>query len=348
MIHINGAEKSGSGTILRQCLTFSSLLGEPVHIFNIRAGRKKPGLRPQHLASVRACAEMCGAEVTGAQVSSMEITFKPKGRVKGGHYQWDIGTAGSTTLLAITLLPLVILSGEETAIRISGGLFQDFAPSALHMQHVLLPTLYRMGTGAELRIVRPGYVPKGGGVIEIKTRPVEGTLEPIRLLEQGSITAINGVALSSRLRERKVSDRMADECLKALARQGLQAGIERLYDDTAFQAGACLAIWAETDTGCLIGSDQAGRPRRSSESIGKYVAKTLIEDTETGATVDRHLADQLIIYGALASGTTEYLVPRMTDHIDANLWLAEKWGARTRLDDARLAIEGLGFKAEGL
>ena len=343
MIHIDGSAKSGSGTIVRYAIALSSLLGEALHINNIRARRDKPGLRPQHLASVKACARMCGAQVEGAAVNSVEIVYKPGGRPKGGHYQWEIGTAGSTTLLAMTLLPIALFADKETVLRISGGLFQDFAPSAHHMQYVLFPTLEQMGIRAEVEVIRPGYVPTGGGIIEVKVKPADARIKPLSLLNQGKVKEVTGLALSSHLRPQRVSQRMADECQKVLAEKGYRAKIETLWDETAVQAGASLAIWSKTDSGCLLGSDRAGKRGRSSEEIGRYVAQNLVEDLNTGATVDRYLADQLIIYAALAGGTTEYVIPRFTEHVDSNLWLVEKLGARARLKGNTLRIEGLGY-----
>jgi len=343
MIYIDGSAKSGSGTMLRYAVALSSLLGEGLKINNIRAKRDKPGLRPQHLASVTACARMCDAHVEGAVVNSREITYIPGGRIKGGYYQWEIGTAGSTTLLVMTLLPLALFAQEETALRISGGLFQDFAPSAHHMQHVLFPTLGKMGIEAELEVIRPGYVPRGGGIIQVNIKPVGSGIKPLKLLKQGRVKEVTGLALSSHLRQQRVSQRMDEECRRILAEKGYQAQIETLYDETALQVGASLALWIETDSGCLLGCDQAGRRGRSSEEIGRYVAQGLLADLETGATVDRYLADQLIIYAALAGGATEYIIPRLTEHVDTNLWLVERLGAQARLEGNTLHIEGLGY-----
>ena len=343
MIHIDGAEKSGSGTILRYAVALSSLLGEELRIDNIRAKRDKPGLRPQHLASVMASAELSGAQVEGAMVNSRRITYKPQTRIKGGHYEWEIGTAGSTTLLLTTLLPVALFADGNTVFRIQGGLFQDFAPSAHHMQRVLFPLLRRMGVEAEMEIVRPGYVPRGGGIIEVIVKPVASGIKPLKLPNQGKVREVSGLSLSSHLKEARVSQRMAVACQNMLAREGYQARIETLWDDTALQAGASLAVWAETDAGCRLGSDRAGRPGRSSEEIGKYVAQNLVTDLKTGATVDRYLADQLIIYAALAGGTTEYIIPRSTEHVDTNLWLVGKLGVRTRLEGNALQIEGIGY-----
>lgn len=343
MIHIDGSAKSGSGTIVRCSVALASLLGEELHITNIRARRDKPGLRPQHLASVKACAEMCGAQMTGAVVDSMELIYKPGHRVKGGHYQWDIGTAGSTTLLVMSLLPMAVFAEEETVLRVSGGLFQDFAPSAHHMQYVLFPTLAKMGIMVSLEIIRPGYVPRGGGILQVDIIPAGKEIKPLVRLEQGKVNSIRGIALSSHLKEPRVSQRMADECQKALAKKGYRARIETIWDESSLQAGASLAIWAETDSDCLLGADQAGARGRSSESIGRQVAQTLLEDLSTGSTVDRYLSDQMIIYGALASGTTQYILPSLTEHVDANLWLVEKYGARTRVDGNTVHIEGIGY-----
>lgn len=343
-IHIDGAAKSGSGTIVRHAMALCSLLGRTLHMTNIRARRGNPGLRPQHLSSVQACAQMCRGRLEGAAVGSREITYQPGAKIAGGYYEWDIGTAGSTTMLAMTVLPLACFADRTATFRISGGLFQDFAPSAYHMQQVLLPTLQRMGIDARLSIIRPGYVPRGGGIIEVEVEPVADGIRPLRLLEQGEVKRMRGIALSSRLRERNVSDRMARACQQALGDRGLTAQIETAYDETSLQEGAALAVWAETDTGCLLGADMAGQRGRSSERIGRRVAQSLLEDLAAGATVDRFLADQLIIYAALADGISEYVIPRPTEHVETNLWLAETFGARAELEGHRIRVEGIGHR----
>ena len=344
MVTIDGGAKSGSGTIVRYSVALASLLGKEIKIQNIRAKRDKPGLRTQHLRGIQACQEMCHGMVTNAMVGSKEISYAPKERFKGGEYHWDIGTAGSTTMMAQTLLPLACFAGKASKFRLEGGLFQDFAPSAYHMKFVLLPILERMGIHASLEIVRPGYVPRGGGIIEIEVEPVR-KLKPLILTEQGLIRSIKGIALSSHLKGSKVSQRMAEECQKALSSYGYKAEIQEIYDESSFQEGAALAIYAETSSGSRIGSDRAGRPGRRSESIGRFVAQNLMEDINTGAAVDRYTADQLIIYAGLAEGTTQYSIPRITEHIETNLWLIEEFlDAKSRIKGNLVEIEGMGFR----
>jgi len=346
MITVDGGAKSGSGTIVRYSAALASLLGKEIKIQDIRAKRDKPGLRAQHLKVIQACQEMCYGVVDNAAVGSKEITYRPKGRFKGGEYKWDIGTAGSTTMMAQTLLPLACFAEKPSKFRLEGGLFQDFAPSAYHMKFVLLPLLEQMGIRAKLEIVRPGYVPRGGGIIEIEVEPTR-KLKSLSLTEQGEILEVKGIALSSHLKDRKVSHRMADECHKVLSSYRYRSEIQEIYDESSLQEGAALAIYAETSSGSRIGSDRAGRPGRRSESIGRYVAQSFIEDIKTGAAVDRYIADQLIIYAGLAEGTTRYSIPRVTEHVETNLWLVEEFlGAKTKIGGNLIEIEGIGFEAK--
>jgi RNA 3'-terminal phosphate cyclase (ATP) len=344
-ICIDGAQKSGSGTIVRFSVALAALLRRPLHVVNARVRRPVPGLRPQHLAAVRACAELCTARTQGLAVGASEFTFDPGGPIRGGTFAWDIGTAGSTTMLALGILPLACLGPEPLLARITGGVFQDFAPSPHHMQHVLAPLLARMGVEMELRVLRAGYVPRGAGVIEMRVRPARGALRPLVLTEQGDVERVRGVSFASHLAERRVAERMAAICEEQLRAAGLPCEIDREDDDQALHPGATLAIWAETSTGARLGADRVGARRRRSEANGRAGAGHLLADLATGATADRHAADQLVVFAALADGASEYAVPRPTEHVETNLWLAERFGATARREGNRVRVQGLGVVA---
>jgi len=201
-----------------------------------------------------------------------------------------------------------------------------------------------MGITARLSIVRPGYIPRGGGIIEVDIEPVTGKMKPIRLAERGDIVSIDGIALASHLKDRRVGERMAEKCNEVLRARGYHARIEIVNDTTALQRGAALAVFVTTTTGCIIGADRAGEPRRTSEDIGRYVARQLIEDLDSGATIDRYVADQLVLYAALADGVSEYRTPRLTEHVDTNLWLVESiLGAKTEVNQNLVRIHGVGY-----
>ncbi len=344
VIEIDGAGYSGSGTILRVSVALASLLRRPLHVRNIRAARPKPGLRAQHLAATEACRKVTGGVLSGGHIGSSEIYYYPGHAAIEGDFALDVGTAGSTTMLAYTLLVPALFGSGTCRFRLTGGIFQDFAPSGFHMLHCLIPLLGRMNAQLELRIERPGYVPAGQGLLELDVVPLAGGLTPLQLVRQGDVLMVKGISLASHLHEQQVSRRMAERCREALTKRGLKAELRSIEDDRAVQKGAALAVWAETGSGALVGSDMAGRPGRRSENIADMVTKNLLEDLATGATVDRHLADQLILFGALAAGTTEYLIPGNTDHVESNLWVIRKiLGAEGKLKGNRLIIEGVEY-----
>lgn len=347
MRSIDGSHHSGSGTIVRFSIAMSALLKEPIHIFNIRAKRPPPGLRPQHVMAVQATSQLCDARTEGLAVGSRELTFAPGPAIGDGQYSWDIGTAGSTTMLVLSILPLTCFARGPTQTHVTGGVFQDFAPSPHHMQHVLLPLVSRMGAQVELDLVRAGYVPQGSGQIEFRACPTSNRLQALHAVEPGEVTGVWGIAFSSHLEDRRVSERMARSCEEALHDAGLSVAIDRVHDTLSLQPGASLAIWAESSTGCRVGADRVGARRRRAESIGRTVAGRFLEDLRSGATVDRYLADQLVFFGALAAGATEYIVPALTEHVSTNLWLAEQFGARVERDGHRIRIEGLGLERRG-
>jgi RNA 3'-terminal phosphate cyclase (ATP) len=344
MIEVDGSAHSGSGTLLRHAVAMATLLGEPLHMTRIRARREKPGLRPQHVQAVRACRVLSGGELNGDVVGATEIFYRPGRALLDGNFQWDIGTAGSTTMLALTLVPLALFARRPCSFSMTGGLFQDFAPSAFHTEKVLFPVLKRMGAEIRMEILRPGYPPKGEGHLRVEVKPLKRVLKPLQMAEQGAVKIIRGISLASHLENQRVSDRMADQCRNLLERHGYPVHMEVLQDRTALQKGAALLLWAETKTGCLLGSDQAGKPGRRSEKIAQFVVTSLLEDLGTKATVDRHLADQLILLASLAGGTTHYVIPRRTEHVESNLWLVEKiLGVKSDLSENHLRIEGIGF-----
>ena len=347
MIEIDGSMHSGSGTVLRYAVALAALRAEPLHIRNIRARRAKPGLRPQHLQAVRACAAFCGGRLQGDAVGSREIVFHPGRTRRGGEFRFDIGTAGSATMLAFTLIPLALFAEKPCRFTLTGGVFQDFAPGAFHMRHVLLAHLELMGAKARLAVERPGYVPKGGGKLLLEVEPLRSTLVPLRRLEPGKPRRFRGVALASHLAEEKVAERMAARCRELLAGDA-PVEMDVRQDASAPQKGAALYLGVETTTGCILGADRAGKRGRRSEAIAEFVVSSLQEDLAAGATVDRHLADQLILFAALAAGETRYRIAMPTDHVESNLWLVETiLGARTAREGNVIYIGGIGLGPRG-
>ena len=324
MIEVDGSLKSGSGTMLRLSVAFSAITGRPLHMVNIRAKRSNPGLRPQHLEAVLTAAKLCRARVSGARVGSMEITFEP-GPVEGGSFRAEIGTAGSIPMLIMTILPICIMAKSRVRVLIEkGGTDVRHAPTINYMRYVLLPVLAKMGVRARIRVLRYGYYPKGLGVVDLSVEPSR-RLKPLVLEEFGSLEAIKGVSVCTFLEKRKVAGRQARAAREVLAKEGLEADIEVIYDrSNPAQRGSSIVLWAETDTGVILGADAIGELGKPAEVVGREAAEGLLAELRARATVDVHLADMLVPYVALAEGRSVYLTRELTDHLDTNIWLAER------------------------
>ncbi|MFJ9012675.1 RNA 3'-terminal phosphate cyclase [Streptomyces canus] len=346
LLEIDGAAYSGSGMIVRQAVAYAAVTGTPVHLRQVRARRPNPGLRRQHLCVVEAVRTLVGGTLEGASLGSREFTFCPGGEAPRGRYAFDVGTAGSATALSLALLPVIATASEPVRVELTGGLFQDRAPSAFHLQHVLSPLLVRMGLAVTATLVRPGYVPTGGGVLRLDVRR-SGLLAPVEAEQPGPVQSVWGIALASHLRERRISRRMADGAREVLARAGHEAHIEERDDTSALQPGAGLAVFADLTGGWRLGADGAGARGRPAETIGRACAERLLEDLRTGAALDRFASDQIIAFTTLARGRSRARLAEVTDHVRTGIWLTNLFGvARASLDGRLLVVEGGGPAAE--
>lgn len=346
-MQIDGSRYSGSGTIVRQAVAFAALTGTAIHLVNVRLKRRKPGLRRQHMQAVESIRQLVNGSCEGLEQGSGELVFRPGKPTSEPGFTWDIGSAGSTTALALALLPVLAFGPVPVSVELRGGLFQDFAPSFYYLEHVLVPLLRRMGIEVKVRMDRPGYVPTGQGIWHLQLTPVRRALQPLVLDRPGAVEKIWGMALSSRLKDQSVSDRMADAAKRALAAAGHRADIQVLYEESALQPGAALAVFADLNHGARLGSDRAGAPGRRSEAIGKYVVRQLLEDIKSGATLDRFASDQIIPFAALATGESRFLIPRLSDHVESGSWLSREFlGAEIKIEGNRLAVIGVGFRRE--
>src|SRR5881396_3860558 len=192
MLEIDGSFGEGGGQILRSCLALSAVMGKEVRIFNIRAGRAEPGLKAQHLTGARALAQICGASSKGLKIGSTELIFNP-GRVKAGSFHFDVGTAGSITLVLQTLMPLLPFALGKVEVAITGGTDVKWSPPIDYLRLVTLPLLARMGMQASILVVKRGHYPKGGGIVRLKASPTS-VLKNIVGIDGGNLLAITGVS----------------------------------------------------------------------------------------------------------------------------------------------------------
>ncbi len=323
MFEIDGSQKSGSGTILRLSVALAAIIGQPLHIYNIRQNRPQPGLKPQHLESVLTAAKLCNAEVKGATLNSKELWFRPR-EVRSGNVEAEIGTAGSIPMLLMTALPICVFAKDSVRLHVAkGGTDVSHSPTVNYLRNVFLTALKQVGLYVAITVHKYGYYPKGMGEVTMTVKPSH-SLQPIRLENFGKLKSVKGVSVCTFLAERKVAERQAKAAGEYLAEKGYAADIQIVNDrSNPYQKGSSIVLWAETDAGVIIGADAIGELKKTSEAVGREAAERLYAEISMTPTVDVHLADMLIPYMALAEGPSTFLTREVSDHLEANVWLAE-------------------------
>ncbi len=318
MIEIDGSYGEGGGQILRTALAFSVILKLPILMRNIRAGRKNPGLGHQHLAAVNAAARISGAEAEGNSLGSQTLRFIPKD-ICPGEYQFDVGTAGSVTLLLQALLLPLCLARSTSSLTLVGGTHVPWSPPFHYLSEVLFPTVKTMGISVDAAIQRWGWYPRGGGMIRVKINPCS-EIRPITLLDRGSARTIRAMSAISGL-PKHVTERQRDRTLKRIKKE-LNKDIETevLYDAPADGQGSFLFLVAEYERS-IAGFSSLGARGKPAEQVADEAIDSLRNYVASDGCVDPHLADQLVPFVALAEGNSSFTTARMTEHLFTNVWV---------------------------
>lgn len=321
MITIDGSHGEGGGQLVRMSCALSALTGRPIRLKNVRARRAPPGLAPQHLAAVQAVARLCGAETESLAVRAQEFTFRP-GLIQGGDYRFDVGTAGSITLVLQAVLPVALAAPAASAFHIIGGTDVKAAPSFDYFRYVFVPLLQRIGLDVRVTLVRRGYYPRGGGEVEVRVLP--GRPGPLALDAPGALRELGGIAHVANL-PAHIVERMQHTAVQILAEHGnARIQTQRLGHAEAIGAGGAIVLWARTANTLLGGSEVAQRGIPA-ERIAEHAAHALREELRAGVTLDVHAADQLLIYLALAGRSAHFTARAYSSHAQTTAWLIEQF-----------------------
>jgi RNA 3'-terminal phosphate cyclase (ATP) len=360
IIEIDASYGEGGGQILRTALTLSVLTRTPVHLRKIRAGRRNPGLAPQHLTVVRALAQIAQAEVEKDRLRSTELRFHPRTLARPGEYKFDVsefaqgGSAGSVTLiLQALLLPLCFAEGSSR-LELVGGTHVAWSPPYDYLVEVYLPTLAKMGIHVDCSLEGWGFYPAGGGRILAAIKGIQAfreidssgevartsshplskekrSLLPLQIKERGDLRQVRGRAVASNL-PAHIPQRMTNRARNLLAARGIQSQIEPLRV-RGVGPGAGIFLTAAYE-GALAGFSSIGERGKPSERVAEEVVDRFSAYDSRECAVDRYLADQLLLPMALAGGRSEMTVAEITQHLITNAYIIQHF------TDVEITIDG--------
>jgi len=326
-VEIDGSYGEGGGQVLRTSLTLSALTGRAVRIDQIRAGRRKPGLEAQHLTGVLACARLCDAALEGARLGSTTLTFAPRRPPQAGEYRFDVaeqrkgGSAGSVTLVLHTLLLPLAWAEGESKLTVRGGTHVAWSPPYHHLERVYFPMLAKMGLSMRGKISRWGWYPQGGGEVTVwvhgASRPA---LKPLQLEERGALRRLWLLSAYSEL-PAHVGERQGRRAESLLRQAGLHPHLEILRAPSS-GIGSAVLIVAECEN-VYAGFSALGERGKPAEQVAEEACADFLAWYRSGAAVEMHLADQLILPLALASGPSAFTTCRLTQHLLTNAWVVQ-------------------------
>ena len=310
---IDGSIGEGGGQVLRTALTLSMMTSQDLMINNIRYSRDRPGLRPQHLSAVKASAKICQGATEGVEIGSTTIKFNP-GRITPGNYIFDVGTAGSVSLVFQTIFLPLCFAGKISKISIIGGTHVPWSPSYHYLSGNWLLFMEKLGFNINLSMVQAGYYPIGGGNLTGEIHPITKSLG-LNHIERGKLKRVRGVSGYSNL-PRNIGVRQRNQVIKRLGHKYPLTDI-RIANIPSRNKGTFLVLIAEFEKsqGCFCGLGALGKP---SENVADEAIDSLEEFFSTEGVVDPYLADQLLLPLAFAESDSTYVTSKVTQHLITN------------------------------
>ena len=354
MIVLDGSYLEGGGQIVRTALALSTITQKAFEVTDIRKGRKKGGLKAQHLTCIKILQELCNAKAEGVELGSTYLKYYP-GKIKGQTISVDIGTAGSITLLLQSLLIPSIFADSKVRLKIIGGTDVIWSPQFDYFNNVIIPQI-RKYADIETSLIKRGYYPKGGGKVDIKIKP-KFNLENIKeapaidLTEQHNLIQIKGISHASLdLQKAQVAERQAKAAKLILNKLNCPIQIRTEYCET-LSTGSGITLWAifskdpneiDINNPIRLGADALGERGKRAEEVGKEAADKLLEEVESKAPVDKHLADNLIPFLALMGSRIK--VSKITNHTLTNIYVCEQFlGKIFEVDEKNRIIKNKAF-----
>ncbi|MCS4537778.1 MAG: RNA 3'-terminal phosphate cyclase [Thaumarchaeota archaeon] len=316
MIVIDGSYGEGGGQILRTAVGLAVATGQSIEVFNIRANRPTPGLKAQHLWAVKSAAELCGGKVDGLKEGSKTIKFQPS-KPKKEHLKFDIGTAGSITLLLQALIPAISLQNGDFRFDVKGGTDVKWSPTLDYFRRIVIPLYSQLGIDVAIDVRRRGFYPVGGGDVSCKIT-ARGSLNNITLKEK--VRGKTNIASICSNLPKSIAERQLKAAEDFLIKNNIDIESKEAAVEPAVSPGSAICIYHTK--GSFIGGDSIGERGKPSEKVGLEAAKFFFDEYSSDCTLDSHVADMVVPLLALAKHESVFITSKKTEHLLTNLHIA--------------------------
>lgn len=329
MVTLDGREGEGGGQVLRSALSLSLITGTPFRLEHVRAKRRPPGLKAQHLACVVGAAQVGHARVDGAELGSRTVEFHP-GPMRAGDFSLDVGTAGATSLLLQCLAyPLALAGGGTLSLR--GGTHVTMSPPFEYLTHVWTRALAAYGLDVQVWLKNAGYFPQGGGVLHARVEVARSVDAPDVTWPVADVKDVQVLSCAGGLPVH-VASRQADAAREALAAAGQRVEVEARMLEAKHSRGSSVLVVGQGAGGLPLAGSALGERGKPAERVGEEAARGFLVELKHGGSCDEHLGDQLLFPAALAAcgrlgprRTTRFTAARVTDHLTTHARVLEQF-----------------------
>lgn len=321
LLEIDGSFGEGGGQTIRIATSFAVILNQPIHVTHVRAGRRIPGLRPQHATTLRILREICGGTLEGGGIGSTEFTFTP-GKPESRSMTVDMGTAASVTLALQAIIPAISLSGSTLDLELIGGTDVPWSPTCDYFSSVFSESLRLLGVVFSLEVLRRGYYPSGGGKVRVRIEPCK-KVSAVTLDQRTEDPPISIISRAGMLPER-VAEQQLSSATSLLERNGLYPAVKSVKMEESSSPGSSILVSAVGGS-CFMGADSIGARGKPAFKVGSEAGLTFARVFNTKTCVDPHLADMLSPLLFLAESPSTLLTPEMSGHLRSSLHVAKQF-----------------------
>ncbi len=324
MLIIDGSTGEGGGQILRSALTISTIIKKPVKIINIRTKRNNPGLRHQHVTTIKLLSKLFNIHIENVRLGAewINIIFDKKDiEINKDILNIDIGTAGSIPLLLQTLIPTIAISQQNIVIQLTGGTDVKYSPTIDYIKYVMKDAFSKIGIFFDINVIKRGFYPNGKGIVNINIQKAN-TLKPIDFCNFKE-TNPNILSIVGNL-PKHITDRQISGALSNLEKNGIKCDKYKSSLENSASPGSSILIYSTSESGIYLGADSIGEKNIRAETVGYNASKSFIEDYKFQACIDSHLADMLVLPLSFVNEKSRYKISIISQHLLTNLEIIKK------------------------